>query len=109
MDDQRPIWLLEPCPEWCTREHEEDDHPKDRYHASEATYLPVIGATADTVPATASADAFELVIHIRRQLDDPTDWVTVEPAQTRLPRLTLTRESATRLVRALAEQLDRDG
>ncbi|MCR1786491.1 hypothetical protein KVF89_28410 [Nocardioides carbamazepini] len=108
MDDQRPTWLQESCPAWCTREHEEDDHPADRYHASEATFLPAIAATADTVPAASSADAVELIIHIRRQLDDPTDWVTVEPAQTRLPRLTLTRESAARLVRALAEQLDRD-
>jgi hypothetical protein len=108
VDDGRPSWLLEPCPAWCTREHEEDDHPEDRYHASEATCLPAIGATADTVPAAASADAFDLIVHIRRQLDDPTDWVTIEPAQTRLPRLTLTRESTLWLVRALDEQLRRD-
>ncbi|GAA1527942.1 DUF6907 domain-containing protein [Nocardioides humi] len=105
MDHRRPTWLLEPCPAWCTREHVEDDHPEDRYHSSEASVVPAIATDEDRLPPSASADAVELIVGMTRPVGELIEWVTIEPSLSRQPRLTLTRESAQRLLDALAEQL----
>lgn len=35
----RASWLTEECPEWCLREHKEDDHPDDRVHRGRASLI----------------------------------------------------------------------
>lgn len=106
-DHPSPSWLHEPCPGWCTRVHEEDDHLEDRFHQSEPTIVPVIAAVEPTVPVTASLETIDLVIRIGRYDGELVEWLTIEPLDLPQPKLVLTVESARLLAHHLAEQLDR--
>ena len=109
MDDgqRRPTWLTERCPDWCTREHVESDHPEDRFHQSEATFVPAIVSVRDTVPVTASLAGLDLTVWIGRYVGDIVEWAVIEPVEQRHPRLVLSVESARALTHGLAEQLER--
>jgi hypothetical protein len=103
MERSRPTWLVEPCPPWCLREHEEADHPEDREHRGAAVRVSVLASGEDTIPATASLGALDLLVQLHRRVGETLEWVSIEPAEARQPRLALSRESARFLTRALAE------
>jgi hypothetical protein len=106
--DPAPSWLGEPCPRWCVREHHEDDHPEDRYHQGEASYLPVVAGRTDTIPMTSSLTADELVVRRGRHLGEAVDWLAIESDDLRGLRLLLTVESARTLAAGLAHRLGAD-
>ncbi|WP_392390977.1 DUF6907 domain-containing protein [Nocardioides sp. LHD-245] len=101
MESSRPTWLAEPCPPWCLREHDEDDHPDDREHRGEAVDLAVVATGEDAVPVTDALAPLELVVQLHRRVGAPVEWVSIEPAEARQPRLALTRGSARALATAL--------
>ncbi|MBX6387142.1 MAG: hypothetical protein IRZ07_29890, partial [Microbispora sp.] len=37
-----PSWLTRPCPGWCTEQHQDCDHPDDRYHRSDTRAVPLL-------------------------------------------------------------------
>lgn len=104
---RRPTWQQLPCPDWCERMHEEDDHPEDRYHQSEPSFIPLTAATERTVPVTASLRNVDLLVRVGQYVDELIEWVVIEPLDMPQPRLVMTVESAHSLVRGLTEQLDR--
>ncbi|WP_244931802.1 hypothetical protein [Nocardioides sp. W7] len=106
--DPTPSWLVEPCPPWCVREHREDDHPEDRYHQSQASHLPVVAGSTDTIPMTDSLEAVDVVVRRGRHLGEVVEWLAIESDDLRSLRLLLTVESATALTSALADQLGID-
>lgn len=103
MESSRPSWLNESCPPWCLREHEEDDHPEDREHRGDAVVIGVVASGADEVAVGDLLRPIDLVVQLHRRVGVPVEWVSIEPAQARQPRLALTRGSA----RALADALRR--
>lgn len=105
LDPSAPTWLVEPCPWWCARTHEEDDHPEDRYHQSEPAMLPALAGAADTVPVTDSIESLDLLIRRGRYVGESLEWVLIEPAEAVRPRLMLTIESARLLLPHLADQI----
>lgn len=104
IDQTPPTWLEEPCPAWCARRHEEDDHPEDRYHQSEGALLAGIAGAADTVPLTASLRATSLAVHLGRHPGEESAWVAVEALDDLHPRLILTAQTARTLARELVAQ-----
>lgn len=103
MESSRPSWLNESCPPWCLREHGEDDHPEDREHRGDAVVIGVVASGADEVAVGDLLRPTELVVQLHRRVGVAVEWVSIEPAQARQPRLALTRGSA----RALADALRR--
>jgi hypothetical protein len=101
MESSRPTWLDEPCPPWCLREHDEDDHPEDREHRGAAIDVAVVATGEDAVPVTDALSHLDLVVQLHRRVGGPEEWVSIEPAEARQPRLALTRGSARALVAAL--------
>lgn len=101
----RPPWPGEPCPPWCTRAHAPDDHPEDRYHQSEASLLPVVAGSGDTVPVTASLRPLTLVVRAGRY-DGGRTWLVIEATEDARPRMALTVDAARALAEALQVQLD---
>jgi hypothetical protein len=100
-----PTWLTEACPSWCVREHCEQDHPDDRYHQSETSFVPVVTAVRDTVPITASMRGIDLTIWMGQYVGESLVWVVIEPDEVRTPRLVLSAESAISLSREVAMQV----
>ncbi len=97
--EDRPRWLAEPCPAWCTREHRDADHPEDRYHQSEAS---IVVGVQRTGPETSGRAPLELAIWIGSDVDADAEWLTLEALEHAVPRIRLTIETAT----ALRDQLD---
>jgi hypothetical protein len=106
---QTPTWLTEPCPSWCARDHHEHDHPEDRYHQSLPSVVPAVAGSAVNVPVTSSLQALDLVIRLGRYVGEATDWLVIEAAEQREPRLVITADSARLLVHHVAGQLRRLG
>ena len=100
-----PTWLTEACPSWCVREHREQDHPDDRYHQSETSFVPVVAAVRDTVPITASMQGIDLTVWMGRYVGESLVWVVIEPDGARTPRLILSAESASSLNSQIGAQL----
>ena len=36
-----PTWQVDPCPDWCTIEHQEHDHPDDRAHRDDGVAVAI--------------------------------------------------------------------
>lgn len=104
---QQPTWLSERCPSWCSREHDQRDHPEDRYHQSEPCVVPGVVATGHTIPVTESLEGLDLVTWMGRYVGDSVDWMVIEPIEQREPRLVVSVETARSLVQRLSEQLSR--
>ncbi|MCX6401635.1 MAG: hypothetical protein NTX33_17115 [Propionibacteriales bacterium] len=102
-----PTWLDEPCPPWCVRDHEEDDHPEDRYHQSEPSLFVGVAGSGDQVPVTASLAPLTLGIRLGCHVGEARAWVVIESLETRHPRMVLTEEAAAALRQALEHQLAR--
>ncbi len=105
--DNSATWLTAPCPIWCARAHEQADHPEDRYHRSEPSYVAALAAVERTVPVLDALTATDLLVRVGQYIDDPIAWVAIEAAEDPEPRLVLTLESARLLAWALQEQLRR--
>ncbi|MFI5430064.1 DUF6907 domain-containing protein [Aeromicrobium sp. UC242_57] len=106
-DSTRANWQTEPCPAWCVRTHQDDDHPDDRYHDSEPTEIPAVFAERDrdAGPGQWTLDAGELTIITSRHVDT-TETITFVGREDRLGHaLTLTPDSAARLAHALNRHL----
>lgn len=104
MPGPQPSWQAEPCPPWCIREHAEHDIALDRYHQGEATTLSILMSADPREPREDTFAPADVMIRIGRYAGESADWVAIETAA---PRMTLTAESARRLTRHIAEQLDR--
>lgn len=104
-DPQHPSWLRERCPGWCSRDHQQHDHPEDRYHQSEASVVPGVVSTRPIIPVTESLEGLDLVAWMGRYVGDAVEWVVIEPIERREPRLVVTVETARALVKRLSEQL----
>lgn len=104
---EHPTWLAERCPDWCVRDHAEDDHPDDRYHQSEGSLVPGVVATRFAIPLTAALERLDLITWIGRYAGEREDWLVIEPTVQREPRLMITLETARGLVEQLSQQLAR--
>lgn len=104
-DDTTASWARETCPAWCTRAHDDTDHPEDRYHQSEPSFVPVIASARLAVPLTSSLEAVEMLVHVGRYDGDVVEWLAIEALDQPEPRLVLTLESARLLVQRLVEQI----
>jgi hypothetical protein len=102
-----PTWLAETCPSWCVREHREQDHPDDRYHQSETSFVPVVAAVRDTVPIAASMRGIDLTVWMGQYVGESLVWMVIEPDGPRTPRLILSAESAMSLSSEIAIQVTR--
>ncbi|MBF4563300.1 hypothetical protein ITJ43_14290 [Microbacterium sp. VKM Ac-2870] len=105
---ERPSWLTEPCPSWCQADHQDQDHPDDRYHQSRQVLVSVVApksATGGDASAT-SGRTFEpdemtvLALHPVAQVTVP--WVVVVGER---QFIEVTLESAIRIHAALGEIL----
>lgn len=105
--DPTPSWLTEPCPAWCRRRHQEQEHPEDRFHQSDPAVVATVAGDADTIPITDSLTPVDLTVRLGRHVDDSVEWIAIEALESPRPRLVLTTDSARRLAREIAEQLAR--
>lgn len=104
----RPAWLTEPCPAWCSEDHSAQECPPDRRHESEVIVLPVIQRTAHWPRGAAApvhgATAEEYVVVAFREVGTTESWVVVANEQ---KQLEVSLESAVRLHAVLGELLAR--
>jgi len=103
---ERPRWQSAPCPQWCVRDHREEDHPDDRYHQSEASTISVLADTALAVGPPRWA-MLELVVRLGRYQEETAAWIRVEAAEQPQPCLLLSVDSARLLGEHLHLQLSR--
>jgi hypothetical protein len=103
----RSGWPAEPCPQWCTRRHADDDHPDDRYHDSAPTTAPIVflERDRDAGPGRWRHEAGEITIISSRHAD-AHETITFIGRDDRLDQqLHLTPEGAARLADAIAQHL----
>jgi len=105
--DHRPEWLSEDCPPWCRREHHESDHPEDRIHQSEPTWVPVVLRrspllTHDDDPG----EGAELMVQSSRAVGSDQIWVLICESEDTRSMLLLSLESARRLAVVLTEVVE---
>lgn len=106
-DPTRASWQSEPCPAWCVRHHQDDDHPDDRYHDSGTTEVPTLFAARDHAagPGRWAMDSGEIMIITSRHVDS-TETITFVGRDDRLGQaLTMTPDSAARLAEALTRHV----
>ena len=80
MHDERPTWLIEPCPPWCAAEHRQGDHPDDRVHRGASTTLAGFLAHG-AVPTEFEEEPAHLVVHVMRPVGGTTTWVEVRETE----------------------------
>lgn len=100
-------WQDSPCPSWCVREHNDDDHPDDRYHDSAVTEF---GATVasrlpEQGPGQWQLDDADISIVTSVHACGSTAITFIGRGDDVTQSLTLTPESAEQLARSLAEHL----
>lgn len=101
---QTPTWLTEQCPNWCVRDHREEDHPEDRFHQSEAAVVPVVagdGGARDRPIVADSLNSTELTVRIGRHIGEAFTWLDMSPTEGRSPAMVLSRDSARSLARSI--------
>lgn len=91
----KPSWLHEDCPSWCTVDHDEADHPDDRKHRNDAKVLPVV--LASRLPGRELPTAAECVVELSRRVGERETWVYVGEAEGAEHRMVLARPSAIRI------------
>lgn len=100
----RPLWLHEPCPDWCNRDHAGQHMRADRTHLSDIVTVPVIerhpgwvdDAEDDSAEDVYTPEVASLVLV--RQVGHPETRVAIATEQYALE---VTVESARRLHREL--------
>ena len=107
MDDARPSWQVDLCPQWCVGGHAEHDHPDDRVHRSAALSVPVVvRRTSFSGPeAHRSTEAAEFEVAVSRVDGETETWAYVGEG----PRMFIevTTESAARLIGAVGDAVIR--
>lgn len=102
MNNDKPTWLQEPCPPWCTGDHSGQDFVVDRHHESPLMTIPVIQQITVWPAVDAEPrhllDAGELVLVLTRPVGGDETFVVIADERTRLQ---VTVESARRLHRAM--------
>lgn len=96
----RPSWQHDACPSWCVVEHAEHDLPDDRIHDSTN-----IDVRAVLGPAHARGRPVDLSLVMSRRCGELDDWVLVGEPERDGQFLLLSRDSAARVVGALAALL----
>lgn len=110
MPIDRPDWLSEPCPGWCSGDHRGQAFPADRRHESEHVLVPVIQrrtewSTRDLHP-THVVEPDALTLAVVREVEQAETWVAVASDH---QCLEITLESARRLHGALGRLLEEQG
>jgi len=106
MGDREGTERSRPCPPWCRRSHEEQRHPEDRHHQSEARHASVVTGHPTLEPDDL-ATAATVVGRLVRRTDSAQTWVELVSEEGRLIRLVVTLGSAQRLHALLGELLGR--
>lgn len=96
-------WLDTPCPPWCQRIHQPDDHPDDRRHQSEGHLLAL--TLSDRMPPRAPQAQEEVVLLADHGPGEQEIWIRLESVESPSVRLALTADSARDLADAIAEIL----
>lgn len=99
--EERPSWLQETCPRWCTRTHDEGDHPDDRVHQGEAVVVPAVLLRAALVTEADAAESAEIVVRRLRAVGSTATWVQVTEAEDTRRMLMIDEATAGRLAAAL--------
>ncbi len=105
MGESRPSWQRDGCPDWCSGEHGEFDHPDDRAHRSSSLAVPV------TVRRTwfeggsirHAVDDAEFEVGMSQVDGDTEIWFYVGDGPARSIEIDV--QSAARLVEAMAARL----
>jgi hypothetical protein len=103
----RSGWTFESCPRWCTRQHDDDDHPDDRYHDSAPTTTPTIFLQRDheAGPGRWRHEAGEITIISSRHADTDETITFIGRDDRFDQQLHLTPEGAARLADAIVRHL----
>lgn len=107
VDLQRPSWQRGPCPTWCSRDHQEDDHPEDRLHQSAGTVIPAM-VVEDPLATPPRMRQTELVVLAVQHHEHDTPWIRVEATEDGSPRLALaaaTMHSLVPILHTLASEV----
>lgn len=100
-----PSWLSNPCPPWCSTEHQETDPPADRFHQSATRLIAVIEGSEPSSAEAGSAQASEVALTATSTASDPEIWISIRNQEYPQHGIELTLESAARLNRALGDFL----
>lgn len=92
--DDRPDWLSEPCPAWCSGDHRNQEHPADRRHESAYLVIPIIQPLDGGTAAGDAVEADELNIVAVRRVGARETWVALASES---QALEVSAESASRL------------
>lgn len=97
------------CPRWCDMRHLEEDHPEDQIHSSEPLVVPVVELLHSSsggllsVPSALDVALFQYPPLLDEYVGVAGDeWIFIGSGPS---SLTLTKESARRLYRALGKTL----
>ena len=107
VDNTRPSWQVDDCPNWCTGGHAEHDHPDDRVHRSAAVAVPVVTRRTSFEGAELRrlTEATEFEVAVSRIDGEMETWAYAGEGSTMFIEMTV--ESAARLVDALGDALVR--
>lgn len=96
MPADRPSWLTEPCPKWCSGYHEGQQHPADHQHQSPQRWHPavILQRGHDERGVIRYAAATEFCVVAVRYVDEDDTWVAIA---TETQQLEFSHESAKRL------------
>ncbi len=108
METDRPTWQVADCPEWCVREHEEEDRDGDRDHESEGITVPVIRRVrqVEGVQVTRELVADEVFVVATQAQEKQRPIISIGVQDSFQAGLELRDESADRLARALGSVLE---
>ena len=94
----------DPCPPWCTRRHRSADHPEDLLHQSRPAYVEAVTGSPWLSPE-GDPEALTLVARLVREPGRDQTWLEVVAEEQAALGLSVTAESARRLVGALDDLL----
>lgn len=109
MSTDTPSWLSEPCPEWCSGDHDDQQCPADHQHQSLQRWQPAVvlhRRRGEDGAIVRYAEATEFCVVAMRYADEQDTWVAIA---TETQQFELSRESADRLYAELRSVLDKMG
>ncbi len=107
MHTERPAWLAEWCPVWCSGDHGGQELPDDRRHQSTAAWWTELVQRRQVLPSgevSRVVEPTEMAVIAVQQVGEAQPWVAVT---TDVDLLELTPEGARRLHAELGSLLDR--
>lgn len=96
MPTERPDWLTEPCPAWCSGDHDGQQYPADRQHQSPQHWHPAVmqHRDHDGHHPTRFPTATEFCVVAVRYVGERETWIAIA---TETQQLEFSHESARRL------------